>query len=522
MLTINVLSQLSLSISAQRWGVAGVLAVLGLSLGLIDMAAADPKPHRTIVTKSGVEVAEYRGVRYAKSPEKQNRWKAPVAVTELEILNEWPPICVQDEGNRNWYQAVAEGVGSDASLIPPTPQISEDCLFLNVWRPRNKNSEKSPVMVWIHGGGNVGGWSFEPNYRGHELAARGVVVVSIGYRLNVFGFLAHPDLTAETPYSSSGNYGLLDQLQALRWVQANIEKFGGDPTNVTIFGESAGAGNVGYLIASPLANQLFHKAVIQSGGWPMRQNRTLEQDEADGLAFSEKISLSVAELRDIGALELLKRSQEHYFRGHSALTYDPPVDGWFLPDTPAVRYQHEDLPKRPVLIGSNENEHLMYLPDSTKTDWETALLAVDERQRPAVDAHLKHLSFRQKIDALTTAADYFCDSIATANALMKSASPVYFYRFRKVRPQAELLGAYHGAEIPYVFDTHDDWLPTSNADKTLTEEMISRWTHFAKTGRLDDTDSWPKWSESKKAGLLQDPLLYGALDDSLCSLIAAH
>ena len=152
----------------------------------------------------------------------------------------------------------------------------------------------------------------------------------------------------------------------------------------------------------------------------------LEEDEADGQAFSEKIALSVAELRDMGALELLKRSQEHYFRGHSASQYDPPVDGWFLPDTPAVRYQHEDLPKRPVLIGSNENEHLMYLPDSTKTDWETTLLAVDERQRPAVDAHLKHLSFRQKIDALTTAADYFCDSIATANAFMKSASPVYF------------------------------------------------------------------------------------------------
>ena len=496
-----------------------VLFVLGLLTAPVDTAEADDDVYTTVTTKSGAKVAEYRGIRYAQSPEKQNRWKPPVGVDGIEILNEWPPICIQDEGNRDWYQAVAEGVGSDASLIPPTPGKSEDCLFLNLWRPINSKTEKLPVMVWIHGGGNVGGWSFEPNYRGHELASGGVVVVSIGYRLNVFGFLAHPDLTAETSYLSSGNYGLLDQLEALRWVQTHIEKFGGDPANVTIFGESAGAGNVGYLIASPLADELFHKAIIQSGGWPIQQTRTLQQDEVDGQAFSEKIDLGIAKLRELDATDLLERSQEQYSRGYSALEYDPPVDDWFLPDTPAARYQHEDLPSRPVLIGTNANEHLMYLADSTKTDWETALLSIDERQRQSVDVQLKHLSFRQKIDTLHTAVDYFCDSITTANVLAKNKSPVYFYHFRKVRAQAESLGAYHGAEIPYVFDTHDVWLPTSNADNTLTKEMMSRWTHFAKTGRPDDTGSWPRWSENNSAALLQDPISYGALDNPLCSLI---
>ena len=492
-----------------------------LSFWFVSVHAADNDLYRTIITKNGSEVAEYRGIRFAESPEKHRRWKPPRGVGALQVLNEWPPICIQDEGNRQWYQAVALGVGAAKSVIPATPESSEDCLFLNLWRPLNSESENLPVMVWIHGGGNVGGWSFEPNYRGPELAAGGVIVVSIAYRLGVFGFLAHPDLTRETSYASSGNYGLLDQLEALRWVQAHIEKFGGDRSNVTVFGESAGAGNIGYLLASPMADGLFHKAVMQSGGWSVRQNRTLEQDEGDGQTFTENAHVTLAELRNLTALELVELAQQHYTRGYSALQYDPPIDGWFLPAAPSLLYARRDRPRRPVLMGTNENENLMYLPSSTKSDWEAALQKIDKESHRAIEAHLKPLSFRQKLDALTTAQDYLCDSIATADALAKQGSPVFFYRFRQVREKADRLGAYHGAEIPYVFDSHDQWLPTSSLDRALTAAMKSKWITFAKTGRPDDGDDWPAWSSERHAAFFQDPVSYGVIDTTLCGLIGS-
>ena len=492
-----------------------------LNLLFLSAHAADGYPYRTIVTKNGSEVAEYRGVRFAESPDRQRRWKAPRAASAVEVLNEWPPICTQGEGNTQWYQTVAEGVGAAKTIIPATPKSSEDCLFLNLWRPLNAQSSDLPVMVWIHGGGNVGGWSFEPNYRGSELAADGVVVVSIAYRLGVFGFLAHPDLTRETSYASSGNYGFLDQLEALRWVQAHIEKFGGDAGNVTVFGESAGAGNIGYLLASPMADSLFHKAVMQSGGWSVRQDRTLEQDETDGQRFTKNARVTLAELRNLTALELVELAQQHYSRGYSALQHDPPIDGWFLPAAPALVYARKDQPRRPVLMGTNENENLMYLPSSTKSDWEAALQKIEKESHRAIEAYLKPLSFRRKLDALTTAQDYLCDSIATADALAKQGSPVFFYRFRQVREKADRLGAYHGAEIPYVFDSHDHWLPTSSRDLTLTEAMKSKWIAFAKTGRPDDGDLWSPWSSKRHAAFFQDPVSYGHIETSLCGLIAS-
>ena len=490
-------------------------------LSFLSAHAAEDYPHRTIVTKNGSEVAEYRGVRFAESPGRQRRWRAPRAVSAVEVLNEWPPICTQGEGNRQWYQTVAEGVGAAKTIIPATPKSSEDCLFLNLWRPLNAQSSDLPVMVWIHGGGNVGGWSFEPNYRGPELAADGVVVVSIAYRLGVFGFLAHPDLTRETSYASSGNYGFLDQLEALRWVQAHIEKFGGDAGNVTVFGESAGAGNIGYLLASPMADSLFHKAVMQSGGWSVRQDRTLEQDEADGQRFTKNSRSTLDDLRNLEAGELVELAQQHYTRGYSALEHDPPIDGWSLPAAPRFIYAQGDRPRRPVLIGTNENENLMYLRNSTESDWVEALQKIEEQKHQAIESDLKLLSFRQKIDALTTATDYFCDSIDTADALARNGSPVFFYRFRQVREKARRLGAYHGAEIPYVFDTHDDWLPTSSRDLSLTSAMKSRWIAFAKTGRPQEADLWPAWSSEKYAAFFEYPVNYGVLDTTLCGLLGS-
>ena len=162
--------------------------------------------------------------------------------------------------------------------------------------------------MWIHGGGNVGGWAYEPNYIGAELASEGVIVVSIGYRLGVFGFLAHPQLSKESPHDSSGNYAILDQIEALKWIQRNIDEYGGNPENITVFGESAGAGNIGYLLVSPLADDLFHKAIMQSGGWPIKLDRKLTENEAIGNKFTEDAGNSIAELRNLSALELVEKA----------------------------------------------------------------------------------------------------------------------------------------------------------------------------------------------------------------------
>ena len=191
---------------------------------------------------------------------------------------------MQDDGNVEWYQGVAAAFGQSPDVAPSLPETTEDCLFLNVWTPDTE--ARLPVMVWIHGGANVNGWSFEPNYRGRELAAMGAVVVSIQYRLGVFGFLAHAALGAESAHGSSGNYGILDQIEALRWVRANIARFGGDPGNVTVFGESAGAGDIAYLLLSPLADGLFHRAISQAAAGPPTNDERLPRTRSKASTFS--------------------------------------------------------------------------------------------------------------------------------------------------------------------------------------------------------------------------------------------
>ncbi|MCY3838722.1 MAG: carboxylesterase family protein [Gammaproteobacteria bacterium] len=261
-----------------------------------------------VLAKTGTEVLRFSGIRFAQAPIDDWRWREPRPAdppTNGPVdATRWPPTCMQDEGNVDWYRGVAAAFGQPAEVAPTRPDAAEDCLFLNVWTPDVDG--QMPVMVWIHGGANVNGWSYEPNYRGRELAALGAVVVSIQYRLGVFGFLAHPALSAESPNASSGNYGILDQIEALRWIQANIHRFGGDPGNVTVFGESAGAGDIAYLLLSPLARGLFHRAISQSGGWPADQRRTLADNETQGVDFLRRVKAAgIDELRRLPAEALL-------------------------------------------------------------------------------------------------------------------------------------------------------------------------------------------------------------------------
>ncbi len=472
-----------------------------------------------VLAGDSTEVLRFSGIRFAEPPVGEGRWRAPrpVADTSTDVrvdATAWPPACMQDAGNVEWYQEVAAAFGQPGEVAPSMPETAEDCLFLNVWTP--DAGARLPVMVWIHGGANVNGWSYEPNYRGRELAAMGAVVVSIQYRLGVFGFLAHPALSAESPYASSGNYGILDQIEALRWIQGNIAGFGGDKDNVTLFGESAGAGDIAYLLLSPLAEGLFHRAISQSGGWPADQQRTLAANEAQGVAFQTRVAASgIDELRALPAESLLVAAKEHFQRDYD----DPPVDGWLLPAPPADLLARKAFLPRPVMFGFNADEMLMYLPTPTVARWQDAR---DDLPDPrAVEALLAELPVPQRLDELAAATQFTCPSIALADGFGAGGAPTYVYRFDRVRAGNHGIGAYHGAEIPYVFDTHDPWLPTDAIDRELTRRMMGYWLNFAATGdpNHDGAPTWPRWNDDQLLQALGEDIKPEAFDRRLCSLL---
>jgi para-nitrobenzyl esterase len=428
----------------------------------------------------------FRGIPYAKPPINELRWMPPIPYkTEKTSIaaQSFKPACMQDNGNTNWYRNVAISLGNPISMVHKTPPISEDCLYLNIWSQSLDTEQKQPVMVWIHGGGNVNGYSHEPNYLGYNLAQKGVVVVSINFRLNALGYLPHP----ENP-NSSGNYGLMDQLTALKWIKDNIIQFGGDPNNITLFGESSGAEDIAYLIASPAAQGLFQRAISQSGGfidW-------VKKDEglALGIEIQEKSgSESLAAMRNISAESIVK------IRSSSDLYYKVSVDGDLIPDDPFKLYLDQNINNVDLLIGSTRNEYMMYgnpnITDQETTDWVEKTYPEDSK------AILELMTNKEPViamDQLQTNRDYLCPSVFIARQLSKNGNNVYQYIFDKERQNSESIKAYHGAEIPYVFNTHDDWLPTDPMDLELTEIMMEYWVEFAKKGTPNSINN-PTWKE---------------------------
>ena len=491
--------------------------------GIASLAAtADATPEAVryvgtpLTSMTGVKIMRFAGLRFAQAPVGERRWRLPVAHTATHPVDAtpWPPACIQDNGNVEWYQTVAGAFGQPPEVVHAMPTVSEDCLFLNVWTP--DPGGRLPVMVWIHGGGNTGGWSLEPNYHGHELAARGVVVVSIQYRLGVFGFLAHPTLSAESPQRSSGNYGILDQIEALRWIRRNIAAFGGDPNNVTLFGESAGAGDIAYLLFSPLANGLFHRAISQSGGWPAWQTRTVADVEAEGSRFLQAAGIKgIAEMRSMPTQALFEIAEEHFERGYD----DPPVDGWLLPAPPAEILTSKAFTPRPVMFGTNAHEVLMYLEDATEAAWQDALAELPARAD--LQTLLGSRPLRERLDRLQSAAQFQCPSLVLADGFARAGAPAFVYRFDRVRRGDHGIGAYHGAEIPYLFDTHDTWLPTETDDQVLTGRMMGYWLNFAATGdpNHEDAPQWPRWTPGGEALILDREIRAESFDMQLCSLL---
>lgn len=456
-------------------GPAPVLEVNGETL----VGAVSPTP--------GVDA--YLGVPFAAPPTGDLRWRAPVDFEGgggRREASAFAPACMQSPRILDWYRGMAERFGASRSVFPDLA-VSEDCLYLNVWAPRGRRDEPYPVMVFFHGGSNRSGWSFEPNYHGHRLAAEGVVVVTIAYRLGVFGFFSHPELEGER---AQANFGLWDQLAALRWVQRHIGAFGGGKSRVTLFGESSGGGNIAALMLSPAAHGLFTGAIIQSGGdfgWP--GIRSLADERARGLALARALDAGrppgLDALRKVDAARLLEVGERVFAKHYHA----PVVDGAVVTGPLREQLASTGWPLQRLMIGSNADEYYSASQRGAgETVIDSAVASADVLKMPAARAELRSTpDAADAIDRLATADSMLCPAQLLAEAVARGRRPVWMYEFTRVREgmQAAELGAYHGAELPYVFGTHDDWLPTSESDRRITRAMMQAWVQFATYGSPD-------------------------------------
>jgi para-nitrobenzyl esterase len=424
----------------------------------------------------------FRGIPYAAPPVGNLRWRPPQPAAK------WKGIRMATEYGRACMQVNA--------AISNLPAPSEDCLFVNVWTPAKRASERLPVMVWIHGGGFTAGTPAEQLYHGEWLAQKGVVVVSVGYRLGVFGFLAHPALSAESEHHVSGNYGLLDMIAALQWVQTNIAGFGGNPGRVTIFGESAGAIAVSQLCASPLAKGLFHAAISESGGsfGPVRDGggpgenmQPLDTAEKAGAAWAQSAGVAtLADLRAMPADNLMSSAQRQ--RGVSW----PIADGWVIPGDQYKLYEARRYNDVPVLIGYNSDEGATFGVPASQTAY---VQSVKDRYASFADKLLAAYPGGETPAAKKTARDLTRDSAfgwhtwTWARLQQKTGtSNVFLYYFDEHpvyaadSPRAGF-GTPHSEELPYVFRQLREHRrpPPTPKDEAMSDLVRTYWTNFAKT-----------------------------------------
>ncbi|SFS20885.1 para-nitrobenzyl esterase [Granulicella pectinivorans] len=440
------------------------------------------------LTEDG-RVEKFLGIPYAAPPVGDLRWKAPQPVVAWEGVKP-----ARDFGN-HCMQASAF-----SDMLFRDPGESEDCLTLNVWAPVKAN--KLPVMVWIYGGGYQGGSASEGRQDGEALAHRGVIVVSMNYRLGIWGFLVHPELTAESPHRASGNYGLMDQSAALAWVKQNIEAFGGDPGNVTLFGESAGSFSVSTQMASPLSKGLFHKAIGESGGALYAsgpQAKTRKEREAIDSAYMLKAfgTTKISELRKLTSEQLKTAIMSKETPGR----FGPDVDGYFLPDSVASIYKAGKQAHVPLIAGWNADE------GGTKArDMPFEFRAKAEKEFPdKADQFVLLYPSGREVLSRRAANDYAGDKFIAYSTwrwleaqVKTGGQPVYRYHFELPAPGDKYhkadSGAFHSDEINYVFGTLEHrpeavWGPEHFV---LSEKMGEYWTNFAKTGDPNGP-GLPRW-----------------------------
>lgn len=461
-------------------------------------------------THSGIQ--RYFGIPFAQPPVGDLRWKSPEPVKNWEGVKETKAF-----GPRPMQTMVFGDMKSRSN------GVSEDCLYLNVWTPAKRDTKNLPVLVYFFGGGNVAGDASEPRYDGESMAKKGIVVVTTNYRLNIFGFLAHPELSAEANYKASGNYGLLDQHAALKWVQKNIAAFGGDPNHVTIAGESAGSIGVSQQMASPLSKGLIAGAIGESGAGihPTMAPVSLEEAEKIGLEFAEKIGYpTLAELRSLSTREVYELYNESQRFGFPAV-----LDGYFLPKTLPEIFENEEQAMVPLLLGWNSAE----IPGMAFTQGPYTVENYTNKVKEAYPKDVKEVlelypaSSEKEIELSATAlaSDRFI-SYSTWKWFdlhrKNSDQPVYRYLYSKLRPPLvdntrasglaggtvergedvppapKPVGAPHACEIEYCMGNLylvDDYAWTAD-DFKVSADMQNYFANFIKTGNPNG-EGLPQW-----------------------------
>jgi len=435
----------------------------------------------------------FRGIPYAAPPVGGARWKAPgpaPAWQGVRDASSFGPACLQPP------------VPETSLYYDPPADSSEDCLTLNVWA--SNDAEKAPVIVWIHGGSLRIGSSAEPMYDGSEFARRGAVFVSLNYRLGVLGYLAHADLSAESPDGVSGNYGLRDQIAALQWVRDNIEVFGGDPSNVTIMGESAGALSVSYLLTSPEAEGLFHKAIIES---PNARNFPELKTAAYGLPSAEAIGAGIFAKLGLETLEAARAMDAQDLTNRAGFAPQGTIDGKVLPLQIIDAFDTGRFSKVPVLAGFNSGEvrsqraFVPRPPDSPEA-YEAEITA---RYGDGAEAFLDiYPADDVQGSILSTLRDAIYGWAAERIVRKEAAAgqPAFMYVFDYCYPAAEAvdLCAFHASEVPFVFGHLDseslppNWpVPDGEEDRAISKALLDYWTSFAATGQPESAYG-PVWS----------------------------
>ena len=493
--------------------IAAVIPVFATEIGPV-VSVTGGQLRGSVLAKGG---AVFKGIPYAQPPIGDLRWREPQPVrswTGVRDTTSFGVPCAQNSGNG------------------PMANSQEDCLFLNIWNAEWPPILKKPVMLWIHGGGNYGGTASSPASDGESLAQHGVVMVSINYRLNIFGFFAHPELTSESPHHTSGNYGLMDQVAALKWVHDNIAQFGGDPANVTIFGQSAGAVDVNVLMTSPLAKGLFQRVIAESGTVTRNPDDTtlsmtalgaLMKVKSGPVSYSDAPSLAEAEktgeqltggknIKDLRALtmeELLKMVAGPRLRIGPA--NGVVADGWLFPKPPAQVFASGQEMKVPLLVGNNSRERT---PPGTSAELTKAmeramkdmygvlaprafaLYRINDSPAPDPDPLYGSQAAQWTVDTM-----YRCPVVAELAWHIAAGNPAYEYQFDRAAPGRESAGATHGAEVGYVFGRLG--ANYAQLDRDLSSAMEQYWTNFAKNGNPNGGNlaTWPKFDATARGYL---------------------
>ncbi|HEX3837785.1 MAG TPA: carboxylesterase family protein [Steroidobacteraceae bacterium] len=450
----------------------------------------------------GTSGAVFKGIPFAAPPIGALRWREPMPVAAwhgVRAATRYQSACAQ--ANMGW----------NASLVPTA---SEDCLYLNVWTPRFNRAAHLPVMVWIHGGAFAGGSGTDPMFDGGRISARGVVLVTLNYRLGILGFFSHPQLG-----SAAANFGLRDQIAALKWVRENIARFGGDPAAVTLFGQSAGGGSVVALMTSPLAQGLFHSAIVESGVTLGPQPATtLAAARATGQKFAGTATLE--QLRALSTQDLLHRWAAFTASAAQgppgAMPAPPPiqagpvVDGQVLPQDPAAAFAAGHEQQVPLIIGNNAREGFGRIPEAQLAQ------IIQEFYGPAAAAVLPdyapsagtgNAALGTPANQWLTDTTFRCGAIITAERHRATGAPVFSYQFEQSLPGHAQDGAQHSFELPYVFGN----LLTEGvmggaytpSDRALSDVMVGYWTQFAKTGDPNGAGlpQWPQFDPATHAYL---------------------